>query len=84
MLMRSGFESLESSATRTKALDAASRCVSLGGLDRFSGTIPSLTQEITRGSSFRVQLLDARLGRTLAREYAVKTLDFLKDLVSHG
>jgi len=48
------------------------------GLVIFSGTLPVLTDEIIYGSYFRCELIDQRLDRSLACEYQINTLDYLK------
>jgi hypothetical protein len=53
------------------------------GLVIFSGTVATVSQHIICGTSFRGELIDPRLGRTLACEYRVKTLDFLNDSDPH-
>ncbi|MEA1963627.1 MAG: DUF2848 family protein [Candidatus Aerophobetes bacterium] len=48
------------------------------GLVIFSGTIPTVTNEIIHGSYFRSELIDSRLKRSLTCEYQIKKLDYLK------
>lgn len=48
------------------------------GLVLFSGTLPVLTDEIIYGSYFRCELIDERMNRSLACEYRINTLDYLK------